>query len=248
VHDVLEELLKRNPREAHQPWPTPGQPLGETQRKLVYDTLRKYGLIAEDTTDPRIDDTAHLVARTLHTPLPDIGPLADLGRRQMLTEMEFMLRLRGNRLGAVVETLREAGYLPAALGGHPMQTLYGLMQGFIDLVVEHDGAFYVLDYKTNRLGDTPAAYRDAALKHAIGRAHYDLQYLIYTVALHRHLRRCLSDDYDPATHLGGVQYLFVRAMDGETATGVFTDRPDVGLIEALDALFDGADVDQQALA
>jgi len=248
VHDVLEELLKRNPREAHQPWPTPGQPLGETQRKLVYDTLRKYGLIAEDTTDPRIDDTAHLVARTLHTPLPDIGPLADVGSTQMLTEMEFMLRLRGNRLGAVVETLREAGYLPAALGGHPMATLYGLMQGFIDLVVEHNGAFYVLDYKTNRLGDTPAAYRDAALKRAIGRAHYDLQYLIYTVALHRHLRRCLSDDYDPATHLGGVQYLFVRAMDGESETGVFVDRPDVGLVEALDALFDGADESREVLA
>ena len=242
VHDLLEAQLK-NPK--HGPWPAPGEALAHAQRRQVYDILRKYGLIAEDETDPRIDDTADLVARTLHTPLPGIGPLAGVERHSLLTEMEFMLRLGGHRLGALVETLRQAGYLPAALGGHPAQTLYGLMQGFIDLVVEVDGAYFILDYKTNRLGDTPAAYRAEALGRAIGRAHYDLQYLIYTVALHRHLRRCLGEAYDPATHLGGVQYLFVRAMDGESDIGVFADRPSIELVEALDALFDGQTADRE---
>ncbi|RJS91048.1 exodeoxyribonuclease V subunit beta [Salinisphaera sp. Q1T1-3] len=244
VHDLLENQLKPP---THSPWPEPGEPLADAQRRAVYDTLRKYGLIAENTADPRIDDTADLVARTLHTPLPAIGPLAGVAPGRMQTEMEFMLRLGGNRLGTLVDTLREAGYLPAALGGHPDRTLYGLMQGFIDLVVEIDGAYVILDYKTNRLGDTPAAYRDTELARAIGRAHYDLQYLIYTVALHRHLKRCLPD-YDPATHLGGVQYLFVRAMDGASDTGVFVDRPDVALVEALDALFDGVDESRGVLA
>ncbi|KEZ79079.1 exodeoxyribonuclease V subunit beta [Salinisphaera hydrothermalis] len=245
VHDLLEAQLK-NPK--HGPWPAPGEALAHAQRRQVYDILRKYGLIAEDETDPRIDDTADLVARTLHTPLPGIGPLAGLDHGQLLTEMEFMLRLGGHRLGALVETLRDAGYLPAALGGHPAQTLYGLMQGFIDLVVEVDGAYVILDYKTNRLGDTPAAYRDDALARAIGRAHYDLQYLIYTVALHRHLRRCLGEAYDPAVHLGGVQYLFVRAMDGKSDIGVFADRPPIELVEALDALFDGQSADRKISA
>lgn len=245
VHDLLEEQLK-NPK--HGPWPAPGRPLTDEQRRQVYNVLRKYGLIAEDEADPRMDDTAALIARTLHTPLPEIGPLASVNRHNLLTEMEFMLRLGGHRLGALVDTLREAGYLPAALGGHPMQTLYGLMQGFIDLVVEVDGVYFILDYKTNRLGDTPAAYRDDALKRAIGRAHYDLQYLIYTVALHRHLRRCLGEAYDPAVHLGGVQYLFVRAMDGESDIGVFSDRPAIALVEALDALFDGQTADREILA
>ncbi|ROO25973.1 exodeoxyribonuclease V subunit beta [Salinisphaera orenii] len=244
VHDVLEDALTDR---AYAPWPAPGAALGDDRQRLVYDRLRQYGLIAEDRADPRIADTAALVARTLHTPLPGIGPLAGVDRGRLLAEMEFMLRLRGSRLGALVETLRGAGYLPAALGGHPAATLYGLMQGFIDLVVEVDGAYFILDYKTNRLGDTPGAYRDDALERAIGRAHYDLQYLIYTVALHRHLRRCLPD-YDPATHLGGVQYLFVRAMDGETHAGVFTDRPAIELVEALDALFDGQIADEETPA
>lgn len=244
VHDVLEAALTDR---AYNSWPQPGDMPSDAPQRLVYDTLRQYGLVAEDPADPRIADTAALVARTLHAPLPDIGPLAGVERGHVLAEMEFMLRLRGSRLGALVDTLRGAGYLPAALGGNPAATLYGLMQGFIDLVVERDGAYFILDYKTNRLGDTPAAYHAAALERAIGRAHYDLQYLIYTVALHRHLRRCLPD-YDPATHLGGVQYLFVRVMDGETTAGVFRDRPDVALIEALDALFDAEAVDRGAPA
>ncbi|HET7314508.1 exodeoxyribonuclease V subunit beta [Salinisphaera sp.] len=234
VHDILENRVGNA---NVSPWPTPGEPPAGEHRDLVTRTLRKHGLIDASDTDPRIDDTANLVARTLHTPLPGIGPLIALDGRRTLAEMEFMLRLRGNRLGTLVDTLREAGYLPAALGGHPGQTLYGLMQGFIDLVVEVDGRYYILDYKTNRLGDTSAAYQAESLRRAIGRAHYDLQYLIYTVALHRHLRRCLPD-YDPATHLGGVQYLFVRAMNGETETGVYADKPPIELIETLDALFD----------
>ncbi|MES1925540.1 exodeoxyribonuclease V subunit beta [Salinisphaera sp. T31B1] len=245
VHDVLEAWVGNDERIA---WPAPGAPLPEEARTYLVRTLRQYGLIGDDERDARIDDTAALIARTLHAPLPDLGPLAALEPARCLAEMEFMLRLRGNRLGDLVDTLRAAGYLPAALGGAPNQTLYGLMQGFIDLVVEHDGAYYVLDYKTNRLGDTPGAYRHEALERAIGRAHYDLQYLIYTVALHRHLRQALGGAYDPARHLGGVQYLFVRAMDGQTSAGVFTDTPDTALVEALDALFDAENADRDATA
>src|SRR5699024_7583555 len=173
-----------------------------------------------------------------HTPLPEIGRLATLEPQRVRTEMGFMLRLGGNRLSSVIDTLRAAGYLPAALGERPGQTLYGLMQGFIDVVAETSGRYYILDYKTNRLGDTTQAYGPAELGRAIGAAHYDLQYLIYSVALHRHLRFSLGADYDPASHLGGVQYLFVRAMDGKSTTGVYSDKPDPALIDTLDRLFD----------
>ncbi|MBH02997.1 MAG: exodeoxyribonuclease V subunit beta [Xanthomonadales bacterium] len=240
VHDLLEDALNSETRDINDhesTWHPPGAAPRGCEIEAVYKKLRAGGLIPEDRSDIRIIQTADLVARTLHTPLPSIGPLAGLAGANMLTEMEFMLRLRGQRLGTLIDTLRAHGYLGAALGGHPAQTLYGLMQGFIDLVVERDGRFYILDYKTNRLGDTPADYDGPALQRAITRSHYDLQYLIYTVALHRHLGRCLPD-YDPALHLGGVQYLFVRALDGRSTAGVYLDMPDIVLINALDALFD----------
>lgn len=236
VHDLLETQLQPQPRELAS-WPMPGQEPNSAQQQLVYETLRRYGLIADDTRDPRIQDTTQLVARTLHTPLPRIGTLAALPSQQIRTEMEFMFRMDGNQLGKLVQTLHEHGYLNTALGGHANQTLYGLMQGFIDLTVEMQGRYYIIDYKTNRLGDTVSAYQGPALQKAISRAHYDLQYLIYAVALQRHLRRSLGRQYDPTFHLGGVQYLFVRAMDGQSDTGIFTDALDPELIQELDVLF-----------
>ncbi|MEJ5913279.1 UvrD-helicase domain-containing protein [Pseudokineococcus sp. 1T1Z-3] len=78
--------------------------------------------------------------------------------------------------------------------------------------------YLVVDYKTNRLGvpDTPLTawdYRPQALEDAMVAAHYPLQSLLYQVALHRFLRWRLPG-YDPARHLGGSLYLFVRGMVG----------------------------------
>jgi len=113
------------------------------------------------------------------------------------------------------------------------------MHGFIDLTLEADGRYWVLDYKTNDLGERDRAYAPEALAEAVRDAHYDLQYLIYLAALHRHLGRRLPG-YDPARHLGGAQYLFLRGMNGADAdTGVYVDRPDPDLIIELDRLLAG---------
>jgi len=237
VHDLLEYAVLRT-------WPAPGATLSDADRRRTAEALRRYGLIGDDDTDARIAQTADVVARALHTSLPTIGPLAAVDKSRLRAEMGFLLGLGDQRLGVVLDAARAAGYLRAPLGRAPGLSLNGLLQGFIDLIVEVDGAYWIIDYKTNRVGDTVDAYRPSALAEAISASHYDLQYLLYVVALHRHLRRCLGEAYNPAQHLGGVQYLFVRAMgaEGDSASGigVFSDRPDPALIETLDALFDGA--------
>ena len=114
----------------------------------------------------------------------------------------------------------------------------GFLTGSIDLVVRIDGArFAIVDYKTNWLGpaDQPltlAAYRPEALVAEMSRAHYSLQALLYTVALHRYLRWRLPE-YDPDRHLAGVVYLFVRGMAGDSERGVFGWRPPGRLVVAL---------------
>src|SRR5699024_7707578 len=148
-----------------------GQPCTDEHLRFTQARLRQYGLIGDADNDTRTHQTAELIARTLHTPLPEIGPLAAIQPQHVQTEMGFMLRLGGNKLSTIVGTLREAGYRPAARDGHPPQTLYGLMQGFIDVVIEHNGQYLILDYKTNRLGDTTTAYAPAELKQDIGQAH-----------------------------------------------------------------------------
>ena len=118
-------------------------------------------------------------------------------------------------------------------------TLNGMLKGFIDLVFEHDGKYYVLDYKSNWLGADDQAYTRDAMTDAVLEKRYEVQYVLYLLALHRLLRSRLGDGYDPEQHLGGAVYVFLRGLRGPAAGTVF-DRPDTTLIEALDAQFGGA--------
>jgi len=128
--------------------------------------------------------------------------------------------------------------------------LRGYLTGSLDLVFRlPDERFVIVDYKTNRLSaadETLTAwnYRPEVLGAEMEAAHYPLQALLYTVALHRYLRWRVSG-YDPARNLGGALYLFLRGMsspefpavDGQPC-GVWAWRPPGSLVEALSDLFD----------
>ncbi|WP_286232495.1 exodeoxyribonuclease V subunit beta [Thalassotalea sediminis] len=117
------------------------------------------------------------------------------------------------------------------------QALKGMMHGFIDLVFEHQGKFYVCDYKSTHLGNSFNDYQCASLVNDIQRHHYDLQYLIYSVALHRYLKRQLPD-YNVEQHFGGVFYLYLRGMEQkQEKTGVFYTELTKQLLNDLDNLF-----------
>ncbi|MCM0613892.1 exodeoxyribonuclease V subunit beta [Marinobacter sediminum] len=122
----------------------------------------------------------------------------------------------------------------------------GMLKGFIDLVFEHNGQYYVLDYKSNTLGENDTAYTDQAMGEAILEKRYDLQYVLYLLALHRLLKSRLPD-YDYDTHIGGAVYLFLRGYRAPTA-GAFTDKPPRKLIEELDAMFNGQSGQGEAAA
>ncbi|MGN5593856.1 exodeoxyribonuclease V subunit beta [Stutzerimonas nitrititolerans] len=115
--------------------------------------------------------------------------------------------------------------------------LNGMFKGFIDLVFEHQGRYYVVDYKSNWLGEGDAAYTDEAMQATVASHRYDLQYVLYLLALHRQLQLRLPD-YDYERHVGGALYLFLRGSHAP-GQGIHRARPPRELIEALDALFKG---------
>jgi exodeoxyribonuclease V beta subunit len=123
-----------------------------------------------------------------------------------------------------------------------------MLKGFIDLVFEHQGRYYILDWKSNHLGDEAAAYTPDALQQAMLEHRYDLQYQIYALALHRFLQSRIAG-YRYEEHFGGVYYLFLRGIDpkasSEQGCGIFYTRPSQQLIEELDALFAGQSGDEQ---
>ncbi len=172
-------------------------------------------------------------------PGPDIA-LNQLAARDKQVEMAFYLPiaqlLTAERLDAIIRQ-----YDPLSADTPPLdfRQVRGMLKGFIDLVFRHEGRYYLLDYKSNWLGEDREAYTRPAMEQAMRAHRYDLQYQLYSLALHRYLRHRLAD-YDYDRHFGGVIYLFLRGMDGqEGGQGIFTTRPVRPLIDGLDQLFAG---------
>lgn len=179
-----------------------------------------------------------MLGDVMTTPLPDGICLGTVANGHRLTEWPFCLaaaRLSAKRLNRLV---KKSGYAVPELAFDEM-TAY--LNGFVDLVFETGGRFYLLDWKSNHLGYRPEDYGTARLETEMAEHGYHWQYLLYTVALHRYLSDRLPD-YDYGRHFGGVLYLFVRGVrpdwknrDG-TPSGVFFHKPGQETVEAIDRL------------
>lgn len=182
------------------------------------------------------------LSTVLNTPLTGPGiPLSKLAAKDKQVEMEFYLPIE-QLLGpqALDALIREHDPLSAPCPPLEFRQVNGMLKGFIDLVFRHEGRYYLLDYKSNWLGDSSEAYTPQAMAQAMQSHRYDLQYQLYSLALHRYLRHRLTD-YDYEQHFGGVIYLFLRGVEGdESGQGIYATRPTRALIDGLDALFSGA--------
>lgn len=153
----------------------------------------------------------------------------------VLPEMEFWLpadRIETREMDAHCREHVLAGMNRPALAE---RQLHGMLMGFADLVFEHEGRYWVLDYKSNYLGEDDAAYDSHALAQAMAKHRYDVQAAIYMLALHRLLKLRLGASYDPSQHLGGAIYLFLRGIKGPER-GVCLIPTSMPLMNALDAM------------
>jgi exodeoxyribonuclease V beta subunit len=178
----------------------------------------------------------------LHTPimLPNgQGEVAmgSLGDDCYQAELEFMLAAHRVETLVIDEAITRAVLPGAVRPALNRDHLNGMVKGFIDLVFCHRERYYVLDYKSNYLGENQQAYSARAMAAAMLEHRYDLQYVLYTLALHRLLKARLPD-YNYQRHAGGVLYLFLRGVDAH-GQGVYGDKPPQALIETLDGYFAG---------
>ncbi len=181
--------------------------------------------------------------RVLTTPLPLMAAddanqtlasplcLQQLAPVQCWAEMDFSLcagHVASSELDALIQQHVLPGQARPALQNQVMQ---GMLTGFMDLVFEHDGRYWVLDYKSNKLD----GYQPPQLQAAVLAKRYEVQYVLYTLALHRLLKNRLPG-YDYTQHMGGAVYVFLRGIDAPDA-GVHALRPPWALIQQLDLLF-----------
>lgn len=178
----------------------------------------------------------HFLDMPFHTGISET-PLRFGSLKRYQPEMEFWIMSNRVAIGEIDRLVNRYALpgqpRPAIKPGH----LNGMLKGFIDLVFELDGRFYVADYKSNQLGSEDAAYTPEALREATLHSRYELQYVLYLLALHRHLKsRIPGYDYD--RHMGGAVYLYLRGSHS-ASQGVLAERPPRVLIETLDSLFTG---------
>ena len=227
--NALHLALERVDFAAWRDWREPLPPPGELP--AIVAGLAEGGFAEEAEGVARL--TA-LVSETLNASMPEGTRLAWLDADARRAEMEFHLALAPVQVSALLACLHRHGLLGDRRGFGWRQRLEGLLTGRIDLIYQAEGRFHVLDYKSNRLPD----YGPESVARAIREGEYDLQYLIYSLALHRWLRFRLGADYDPARHLGGVRYLFCRGLDRDDPhrPGVHALDLPIGLLLEVDAL------------
>jgi exodeoxyribonuclease V beta subunit len=209
-------------------------------RPLVRSKLKEFGfdLSWEDAVCAMIGDV-------LAVPL--FGPgsrlqLRQIRRERMVAEMEFCFPLK-RVTPEILENVfaRHGGMPPSAERAFPetigrlhFAPVHGYMKGFIDLVFEQHGRFYLIDWKSNRLGPAPEDYGRERLATAMAEHDYDLQYHLYALAFHQYLcRRVANYEYD--RDFGGICYVFLRGIDRRRGPefGLFHDRPAPSLMHAL---------------
>ncbi|MGH7822514.1 MAG: PD-(D/E)XK nuclease family protein, partial [Candidatus Binatia bacterium] len=233
VHEILERIDFRRD--------DPGE-----LRRVVEGRLAAYGLEAKWR-----EPLERTIAGLLETPLVAGDRrlrLGDVGREKRSSEMEFTLpvgpdegsrRLTREALAEVFEH-HAGGAVPAEypqrLRELEFRPLAGFLRGYIDLVLEQDGRFWLIDWKSNHLGPRPEDYRAAGLRSAMLGHHYTLQYHLYVASLDRHLRRGVPR-YRYEERFGGVLYVFLRGVTrGDGETGIFFDRPPAALVADLSAV------------
>ena len=199
--------------------------------KLISSKLKEYGFNRD--WQPVLKQWLQDILQTCLGPLK----LADLAPEQKLCEMEFYMTSHRLNQQGLNDLLHQHDYL-LPHQSYTFSKLNGFLKGFIDLIFEHQGQYFVADYKSNYLGADFADYAQDSCRQAMYQHHYHLQYLIYTLALHRYLKQRLPG-YQYQQHIGGVYYLFLRGMTPQqTAKGIYFDRPDSAVIQQLDELFD----------
>ncbi len=225
IHSIFEELDYASPDDGR-------------LEEITAVKLARYGF------DPAWRDTISGMARRVLTVRLNESisglSLENVGRQDRLNELEFCFPLRRMtpevlaRAFDAAETALPSGF-PESLESLGFSPRGGFMRGFIDLVFRHGGRYYLVDWKSNHLGNSVGNYSQDALLHSMKSNYYILQYYLYTVALHRYLGLRLKG-YDYRKHFGGVYYIFVRGVDPGRgpAFGIYRDVPSAEAVMRLD--------------
>ena len=180
------------------------------QRKF-YDTSYISSIINEEIENTcfieKQDLIFQMIHQAIHAPLPMLGfSLKDVSIENIFVETEFL---------------------------YPYKDDSSFMKGFVDLIFYHNNKYYLVDWKTNWLGDEYSNYTDEKIIKAMDHHEYFLQASIYSEALKKYLK--IIDDRSFQKINGGAIYLFLRGinLENKEGSGIIHFMPNQDLIETV---------------
>ena len=220
-HDVLEHMDFQNL---------------EGLSKLIEDKLLTYGF-PKTLHHPAINQ---ILQQLTEVQLEPGMSLRDIPKHERLSELEFSHTLGhltpASLAKAIGKCVIPADDIRTRMESLRFDPIEGFMRGFIDLLFRFEDRYYLIDWKSNWLGNQPADYGPEEMHRAMLEHNYYLQYHLYTLATDLFLERRLPS-YDYQTHFGGVYYIFLRGIDPKDASrGIYRDRPAVKTVKSLRTL------------
>jgi exodeoxyribonuclease V beta subunit len=223
MHDIFEHLDFTDPT---------------VLQNLVADRLEAYGY--EPTWQ---DSLCEMVQKVISAPLNQENSELQLTRirnQDRINELEFYFPLKQISAKEIADLFSTHGSphvpggLPEQIGRMAFSPLKGFMKGFMDMVFRYQDRFYLVDWKSNHLGNRVEDYNQEGVIRAMEDGGYHFQYHIYTVALNMYLKLRLPD-FDYKKHFGGVYYIFLRGVDPGMGPqfGIYRHRPSEELIKTL---------------
>jgi exodeoxyribonuclease V beta subunit len=231
LHDIFEWQLKES-------WP-----LLQNQSEVSAETKIRWQLWWQTQADSLQLKPEHqalclqLIRECASAQLNQLGSdqhcfsLAQLNAINAWPEMGFTFKTHGVSTARIDHLIGASLHPNSARPALKVQQLNGLLTGFIDIVFEHEGRYFVLDYKSNKLPN----YSQKSITQSMLSHRYEVQYTLYVLALHRLLKSRLPN-YNYEQHVGGAIYLYLRGID-QLGQGVYVNKPPYDLIRQLDEAF-----------
>lgn len=184
-----------------------------------------------------------LVKNVVQTPLfanqlndDAIFCLKDIEEGDCLKEMAFNYRLHKTST-AVINRLLDHDTIYRSISEFSLQ---GYLSGFVDLIFTYNNKIYIVDYKSNNLGESAERYAKEKLPAVMAEHNYGLQSWLYSLVVHDYLTQFQSG-YSYENNFGGVLYLFVRGMN-QHGRAIYFHKPDESTLVKLSKCFRGEHV------
>jgi len=204
----------------------------EEIRSLVESKLGGFKEFSKNTTEgeKRKAWVEKRVKLILNKNLGEAGKLCEIDTSNRAAELNFFMKAENLDLKKIKEIMKDK-----ILDFENEELLAKYIKGAMDLVfLGKDGKYYILDWKSNSLGDFSNAGMEEAMRHSA----YHLQYYIYAVALKRWLEQ-IHENFNFKEKFGGAYYIFIRGVNEKNSDGIyFSGGKDIAdSIEKLDVSF-----------